>query len=42
VLSLLRDWVEGRHERALVWVSHHAQQVEGLSTRHVTMAEINP
>lgn len=42
VLSVLRDWVEGRGDRALVWVSHHEHQVEGLSTRHVTMAEINP
>jgi putative ABC transport system ATP-binding protein len=40
VVALLREWVEARPERALVWVSHHAGEVAGLATRTTTMAEL--
>ncbi len=42
VIDLLREWTDGAEGRALVWVSHHAHQVESLATRTVTLAELGP
>lgn len=38
VESALRRWVDGASERALIWVSHSAEQVARLQTRAIPMA----
>ncbi len=41
VVEALERWLEEEPSRALVWVSHHAHQVEGLATRRVPMRELS-
>jgi putative ABC transport system ATP-binding protein len=40
VTELLAEWLDEDPSRAMVWVSHHADEVEGLATRRVRMEEL--
>lgn len=40
VVELLTGWVQDREDRALLWVSHQAHEVDELATRTVTLEEL--
>ncbi len=40
VVALLAEWSAAAPGRALVWVSHHAAEVEALATRRATVGEL--
>ena len=40
VVELLTEWVTGRDDRALLWVSHQAHEVDELATRTVALEEL--
>lgn len=41
VVDLLADWVTEHHDRAILWVSHHADEADTLATRSVTLKELS-
>ncbi len=41
VVELLGAWAEEDEGRALLWVSHHAHEVDELATRTVALAELS-
>ncbi|MFO7894576.1 MAG: ABC transporter ATP-binding protein [Longimicrobiales bacterium] len=40
VVDLLTEWVRDREDRALLWVSHQAHEVDELATRTVALEEL--
>lgn len=40
MVELLTEWMEARPDRALLWVSHQAHEVDELATRQVALEEI--
>jgi putative ABC transport system ATP-binding protein len=40
VVELLAEWVGERDDRALLWVSHQAHEVDELATRSVTLEQL--
>ena len=41
VVDLLAEWVEGRGDRALLWVSHQAREVDDLASRTVDLTKLS-
>ena len=41
VLEVITEWVEAADDRALLWVSHQAHEVEALATRRVALEELS-
>ena len=41
VVELLTEWVDERDDRALLWVSHQAREVESLASRRVALEELS-
>ncbi|MGK7312859.1 MAG: ABC transporter ATP-binding protein [Candidatus Longimicrobiales bacterium M2_2A_002] len=40
VVELLTEWVDESEDRALLWVSHQAREVESLASRQVALEEL--
>jgi putative ABC transport system ATP-binding protein len=40
VVDLLTDWVTAHERRAILWVSHHADEADALATRSVALKEL--
>lgn len=40
VVTLIRDWCQADPRRALVWVSHHAGELDGFATRSVDLRSL--